>query len=113
MGIKELEFWEMTIAEAGRAIDSKNRLVKVETQERATFDYILAELIVKGFSCVMSGKGTFPKVEEAYPSIFDEIIKENEQKYQKQKDDLSTLRFLQFAQSYNNRHKNKGVQTKK
>jgi hypothetical protein len=109
-GIKELEFWEMTPAEVGRAIDSKNRLVKLEAKERATYDYILAELIVQGFSCVMSGKGKFPEIKEAYPSIFEDVIKAEEEKIQKQKDDLSTLRFLQFAQSYNERHKEKGVQ---
>lgn len=107
-GIRELDFWEMTPGEVVRAIESNNRLAKIEAQERATFNYIMAELIVKGFSIVMSGKGTFPKVEEVYPAIFDDVIKEQEEKIQKQKDDVSTLRFMQFAQSYNKRHK--GVQ---
>lgn len=109
-GIKEIEFWEMTPAELMRAVESKNRVEKVKVQERATFDYILAELMVSGFSCVMSGKGTFPSIAEVYPSIFGEVVKAEEEKIQKQKDNLSTLRFLQFAQSYNERHKDKEVQ---
>lgn len=100
----------MTPAEVVRSIESKNRIVRIEAQEKATHNYILAELIVKGFSIVMSGKGTFPKVEEVYPGIFDELIESEQEKIQKQKDELSTLRFMQFAHSFNQRHKDKGVQ---
>ena len=108
-GIKELDFWEMTPGEIGRAIDSKNRVIRIEAQERASYDYIQAQLIVKGISICLGDKGSYPTIQEAYPKIFDDVIKEQEQKIQEQKMSLSALRFKQFAQSYNNNFKNKEV----
>ena len=45
MGISECEFWNMTLAEFNRLIESKQRVQKVEAQEKATYDYILADLV--------------------------------------------------------------------
>lgn len=104
-GLKELEFWEMTPAEVNRAIASSNRIAKAELKERATFDYIQANLIIKGFSIVMGGKGGYPSIHEAYPSVFEDMIREEEEKIQKKKDELSALRFRQFAEFYNTKNK--------
>ena len=104
-GIRELDFWEMTPAEVRRAIESRNRQVKIETQERATFDYLLANLIVKGFSITMGGKGSYPTIQEAYPTIFDDINQKQEEKIQEKKEELSAIRFRQFAESFNDRFK--------
>ena len=95
----------MTPAEIGRAIDSKNRLVKLEAKQKASFDYIQATLIIKGVSICLGEKSAFPSMQEAYPSIFEDLIEEQAEKLQKQKEALSTLRFRQFAQSYNNKFK--------
>lgn len=99
----------MTPGEVVRAIESKNRLVKAEAREKATFDYIQATLIIKGVSNCLGDKSAFPSIEEAYPSIFEEVIEEHKEKLQEQKMKLSALRFRQFAQSYNNNLKNKEV----
>ena len=109
-GINELTFWDMTPGEVGRAIESRNRLIKIEAQEKATYDYIQAQLIVKGISICLGDKSSYPTIQEAYPGVFDEMAKEQEQKVQEQKMSLSALRFRQFAQSYNNNLKNKEVQ---
>ena len=103
IGISELTFWDMTPGEITRAIDSKNRVVKREIQDKATYDYIQATLIVKGVSICLGEKSNFPTIQEAYPNIFDDIIHEQEEKIQQRKIELSTLRFKQFAQSYNKR----------
>ncbi len=108
-GITELAFWDMTPGEVNRAIESKNRLIKLEARERATYDYIQATLIVKGVSICLGDKTPFPTPEEAYPGVFDDIAEEQKQKVQEQKMNLSALRFKQFAQSYNNKFKNKEV----
>ena len=108
-GITELDFWDMTPGEVGRTIKSKNRIVKIEAQERATYDYIQAQLIIKGISICLGDKSSYPTIEEAYPGIFDDVIKQQEQKVQEHKMSLSALRFKQFAQSYNNNFKNKEV----
>jgi hypothetical protein len=95
----------MTPAEIGRAIDSKNRLIKIEAKEKASYDYIQATLIIKGISICLGDKSSFPSIQEAYPNLFDDLMKEHTEKIQKQKETISTLRFRQFAQSYNNKFK--------
>ena len=107
--IKELEFWEMTPGEVIRAIQSKNRVNKVEAQERATYDYLLASLIVKGVSITLGSKDKFPPIEEVYTGVFDELVEKRKAKIEQQKTNLSALRFKQFAQSYNSKFKNKEV----
>ena len=95
----------MTLGEVTRAIESYNRRVRIEAQERASFDYIQANLIVKGVGIVLSGKGTMPTIQEAYPKVFDDLVERQERELQKQRDQLSVLRFKQFAQSYNKNFK--------
>jgi hypothetical protein len=91
----------MTIAEIVRSINSKKRLQKMQAQERAIFDYKLAELIGRSYARLHSSSNHMPSIAEAYPSLFDsEEIKEQQQE---KRDQLSELRFRQFAQSYNKR----------
>lgn len=97
----------MTPAEIERAILSRNRVRKIEAQERASYDYILANLISKGVSVVLGDKQPFPGLREAYPGLFDDIAVNAEEEIRQQKMNLSALRFKQFAQSYNEKF-NKG-----
>lgn len=108
-GITELDFWEMTPAEVRRAVDSKMKVLKIQAQEKASYDYIQAELIIKGIGIVLGSKESFPSVEEVYPSLFTEVIEAQQEKVKQQKMNLSALRFQQFAQSYNNKFKDKEV----
>lgn len=108
-GIKEKDFWEMTPGEVGREIKSKEKLKRLEAQEKASFDYIQAGLIGKYLSVVMSGKGTIPPIEEAYAGLFDDVIKQQQEERARKQAELSALRFRQFAQTYNNNFKNKEV----
>ena len=108
-GITEDQFWDMTFAEIERAVNSANRVRKLQAQEKATYDYILAQLITKGVSKVLGDKSSYPSIEEAYPGVFDDIIAEKKAKAEEQRMNLSALRFKQFAQSYNSNFKNKEV----
>ena len=103
----------MTVGEVTRAIESNNRLVKIEAKEKASYDYILASLITKGVSIAFGGKGNFPTIQEVYSGVFDDEIKAKEKEVQERQDALSALRFKQFAHSYNKRFENKGVQNNK
>lgn len=103
-GITEADFWDMTIAEIHRAVKSKVRIRKKEAQDRATFDYIQAKLIVKGVAKVLGDKANYPTLEEAYPGLFDDVIEDSKAKVQEHKIKLSALRFKQFAQSYNKQY---------
>lgn len=89
----------MTLAELNRAVESKKRLQKIEAQERAYYDYTLGDLIGRSIARIHSSSNHYPTLNEAYPTLFDsEVV---EEKIQEKKDELSVLRFKQFAQSYN------------
>lgn len=89
----------MTIAELDRLIESKKRIQKREQQNKASFDYILADLIGRSMARLYSSSARMPEISASYPTLFDS--EEIQEKKQERKDELSALRFKQFAQSYN------------
>ena len=103
-GLTEHDFWEMTFAELDRYVESQKRLMKHKAQEKATFDYILATSI--GLAVGRSFNGSdeaFPEIHEIYPSLFDG--KQREEEKQERRDELSALRFKQYANFHNNKYK--------
>lgn len=101
-GIDETNYWNMTLAEVIRAIESKKRQQKLQAQERASYDYILADLIGRSVSRIYSNSTRLPQIYEVYPTLFDGVEME-EQKQQKQME-ISAIRFKLFAQSFNKKH---------
>ena len=101
-GIDETNYWNMTLAEVIRSIESKKRQQKLQAQERASYDYILADLIGRSVSSIYSNSTRLPQIYEVYPTLFDGVEME-EQKQQKQME-ISAIRFKLFAQSYNKKH---------
>ena len=101
MGISECDFWNMTIAELDRAVNSKRRINRMKAQEQASFDYILADLIGRSIARIYGSSNKLPEISEAYPSLF--ATEEIEEKKAAKKDELSALRFKQFANSFNKR----------
>lgn len=93
----------MTIAEIERAIESKKRVKKIQDQEKASFDYILADMIGRSISRIYSSTAKMPELYEVYPRLFDS--KNIKEQRQAQQDELYALRFKQFAQNHNNRHR--------
>lgn len=89
----------MTIAELDRLIESKKRIQKREQQDKASFDYILADLIGRSMARLYSSSARMPEISAAYPTLFDS--EEIQEKKQEKKNKLSALRFKQFAQAYN------------
>lgn len=102
-GISECDYWNMTLAEAIRAVESIKRIQLQEAQEKASFDYILADLIGRSVSRIHSSAAHMPSLDEAYPALFN--TEEIEQKKQVKQDELSAIRFKQFAQAFNNKFK--------
>lgn len=89
----------MTLAELNRAVESKKRIQKIEAQEKAYYDYVLGDLIGRSIARIHSSSNHYPAIHEMYPTLFEsEVV---EEKIQEKKDELSVLRFKQFAQSYN------------
>ena len=93
----------MTLAELERAVASKKRMIHQEQQTRATFDYIMADLIGRSMSRLYGSSNGMPKITDVYPSLFDN--KEEEERIQAKRDELSATRFKLFAQSFNMRKK--------
>ena len=106
--ITEFNFWEMTPREVSRAMKAKHKVRRAMAQERATLDYIQANLITKGVSIAFGSKETIPPIEQVYVGLFDDVKEQQEEQIKQRKTDLSALRFKMFAQSYNNNLKNKG-----
>lgn len=102
-GISEFDFWNMTLGELGRLIESKRRMEKLEQQSKASFDYILADTIGRSVARIYNSSNEFPPIYQVYPTLFDN--EEIAQKQQEQKAELSALRFTQFANSFNARFK--------
>lgn len=102
-GISEFDFWTMTLAELERALESKKRMLKQQAQEKASYDYTLAELIGRSVARIYSSSSTMPAIEEVYPTLFDTKAIE-EQKRERQAE-LSAIRFKQFATSFNKNFK--------
>lgn len=98
-GITEADFWNMTPAELERALLSKQRMEKARAQEKASFDYILADLIGRSLARIYSSSATLPEIGEVYPSLFD--TEEIQEQKRARMAELSALRFKKFAQSYN------------
>lgn len=96
----------MTIAELQRAIESKKRIMKREAQEKAAADYILADLIGYSVARIYSSSARYPDINSVYPNLFNNDQIEEVKSAQKQ--ELSALRFKQFAQSYNKKFKGGG-----
>ena len=91
----------MTLAEVNRAADSKIRMTKIEDEKKASFDYILADLIGRSVSRIYNSSNKMPTISEAYPLLFNK--EDEEEAVQKKKNELSVLRFKQFANTYNNK----------
>jgi hypothetical protein len=99
LDISEYDFWMMTPGELMRKFESKQRVLERERQEKATYDYILGDLIGRSIARIHSSSATYPKAYEAYPHIFnkDEI----EEAEQNRTMELSAQRFMAFAESFN------------
>lgn len=89
----------MTVGEVKRAFDSYVRVKTREDREKASYDYILSDLIARSMARLYSSSATIPDISEVYPTLFDS--KEIQEKKIEQKAEISALRFKQFAQSFN------------
>lgn len=89
----------MTLAELERIFKSKRRTEKARAQEKASFDYILADLIGRSIARLQSSANHMPEIGEVYPSLFD--TQEIAEKKAEKKAELSALRFKLFANAHN------------
>lgn len=108
VGLSELDFWNMTKAEIERYVEGAIWRMRSQAQ----FDYCLADLIGISVARVMSDDVEYPPIEKIYPTLFDDVVKEQKQR---QEEELrmvdSTNRFMEFALKHNARIR-EGVENK-
>lgn len=92
----------MTFGELERAITSRDRVKRLQDREKATFNYILADLIGRSVSRIYNSSNKIPPIYEVYPSLFS--AEEEQEALQKKKAELSVLRFRQFAETHNKKY---------
>lgn len=93
----------MTFAELIRVFESKRRTDKAKAQEKASLDYLLADLIGRSVARIYSSTAKMPDISEVYSSLFDN--EEVQEKRQEQKNQLSILRFKHYAENHNKKLK--------
>lgn len=93
----------MTLAELTRLLESKKRMLREQAKERASYDYILADLVGRSVSRIYNSSNKMPSIEEAYSNLFD--TEEIQEQRATKQTELSALRFKMFAKSFNDRYK--------
>lgn len=89
----------MTLGELQRLFEAKQEVYKARAREKAENNYILAGLIGINLSRVFNTSIEIPPIEEVYPNLFD--VEQIREEKQNKKQELSVLRFKQFAQTFN------------
>ena len=103
----------MTLAEIKRAVESKIRIEKRETQQKALLDYIHAVLVGRSVGRFLVKEPLpYPTVEEAYSSLFVDEAKQREEEKAKKQAELSALRFRQYAAFHNEKYKKEVANSK-
>ncbi len=108
IGLREHEFWDMTFVELENYFDSRRRVMKAEREEKATFDYILGDLIGRSLARIYNAQNEYPKIYEIYPTIFNK--QEIEQAEFDRRMELSALRLQEFTKSFNEKLSKKEVE---
>ena len=89
----------MTLAEFDRYVESRKRVQERDAKEKATFDYILGDLIGRSIARIYNSSSHYPEIYDAYPAFFEkETIEEQRQE---KLQELSAQRFMAFAESFN------------
>lgn len=69
IGMKEDEFYELTLNQITRYVESHTKQQENKYRDQAFFDYQLASLIKIAIGSVIDRKVTFPSFEKAYPFV--------------------------------------------
>lgn len=105
IGIDEDTYWNMSIGEVARRAKSYERTYRRKLKDKASFDWILGNLIGISVGRCLSSDATYPEIYEAYPTIFSS--EEVGELKQKEQDERSVANFLAFATAHNLRNKMK------
>ena len=96
----ENEFWDLSLGEIARRLESYQRVKERNQKEKATYDYIQANLIAKLVGIVLGDKSETPKIEDVYPTLFKEEVETEEEQAQSQSE-KDAIAFMTFVQQFN------------
>lgn len=99
----------MTIAELNRAVESYQRRENQKAKEKASFDYVLAQMIGLNLNRAINGSDTdYPTIAEIYPTLFIEKAQQQKEEKADRKALAFAIQLKQFSQQHNEKLK-KGV----
>lgn len=98
VGLNEMDFWTMTVAEVQRYLNGAVWRMK----SKAQFDYNLANLIGISVGRMIATEITFPTIAEAYPGLFEEEVN-NAPSAEEIAMENSKNRFMEFALKHNSK----------
>jgi hypothetical protein len=90
------QFWESTYEEISDILKSFNRKLEFKRKEKASFDYILADLIGLSAGRLMSEGNKYPTINQSYPSLFPLSEETEDTSWLSQK-----MSMMKFAASHN------------
>ena len=103
----------MTIAEIDRAAASYKRRFDMESKQKATYDYILSQLLGISVSrAINGGDKDFPAIEEIYPTLFKERAIATKDAKADAKATAFGIHLKQFAQQHNKKLEKRGLKNK-
>lgn len=96
----ENEFWDLSLGEIARRLESYQRVKERNLKEQASFDYVQANLIAKLVGKILGDKSETPKIEDVYPTLFKEEVETEEEQVQSSSE-KDAIAFMRFVQQFN------------
>lgn len=105
IGMREEDFYHSTLAQINRYVESYNKQQENQLQEKAYFDYQLANLIGLSVSRLLNKNAKYPEFRKAYPFIKRGTEKEVDEEWEMEK---QHIKLMEWAEQMNKKfEKNK------
>ena len=102
IGMREEDFYNSTIKQITRYVESYNKQQENQLQEKAFFDYQLANLIGMSVARLLSKDAKFPTFEKAYPFINKDAKTEVDEEWEME---VQHNRLREWAEQINKKFK--------
>ena len=102
IGMREEDFYNSTIKQITRYVESYNKQQENQLQEKAFFDYQLANLIGMSVARLLSKDAKYPTFEKAYPFINKEAKTEVDEEWEME---VQHNRLREWAEQINKKFK--------
>lgn len=100
IGMREEDFYNSTLSQITRYVESHTEHQKNQLKEKAYFDYLLASLIRTVVDGLMDRRVKFPTLEKAYPFVAENDAKEVDESWEMEK---QHLKLIEWANQMNSK----------